>query len=106
MHAGLAPEVGSFPKIQINIVTLKSVRFGGNNQGFTREPQATVARDGTVSPAVGGNVFGSHCSGNGIPRSFFSAPDGTGKTGSYASDVGWERDGNYYMRGMGTGTGN
>ena len=33
-----------------------------------------MARDGTVSPAVGGNVFGSHCRGNGIPRSFFSAP--------------------------------
>ena len=74
-------------------------------QGFTREPQATMVRDGTVSPAVGGNVFGSHCRGNGIPRSLFSVPVGTGKNGSYASDAGWERDGNCYMRGMGTGTG-
>ena len=73
-----------------------------NFQGFTREPQATVARDGTVSPAAGGKILGSHCRGNGIPRSLFSAPVGTGINGSYASDAGWERDGKCYIRGMGT----
>ena len=62
-----------------------------------------MARDGTLSPAVGGNCFGSHCRGNGIPRSLFSAPVGTGINGSYASDAGWERNGNCYMRGMGMG---
>ena len=72
-------------------------------QGFTRVPQATVARDGTVSPAAGGIYFGSHCRGNGIPRSLFSAPVGRGINGSYKSDGRWERDGNCYMRGMGTG---
>ena len=72
------------------------------SQGFTPVPQATVARDGTVSPAAGGNYFGSHCRGNRIPRSVFSAPVGTGINGSYASDAGWERDGKCYMRGTGT----
>ena len=47
-------------------------------------------------------TLGSHCRGNGIPRSLFSAPVGTGINGSYASDAGWKRDGNWYMRGMGT----
>ena len=74
----------------------------GKHQGFTREPQATVARDGTVSPAASGKILGSHCRGNGIPRSLFSAPVGTGINGSYASDAGWERDVNCYICWMGT----
>ena len=74
-----------------------------NFQGFTWVPAAPVARDGTVSPAAGGKCFGSRCRGNGISRSLFSAPVGTGINGSYASDGGWERDGNCHMRGMGTG---
>ena len=51
-----------------------SVIFLNTFQGFTR--------DGTVSPTVGGKCLGSHCRGNGVPRSLFSAPDEMGINGS------------------------
>ena len=79
------------------------LRRARRSHSVPRVPAAPVARDETVSPAEGGNDFGSHCRGNGIPRSLFSAPVGMGINESYASDEGWEWNGNCHMRGMGTG---
>lgn len=49
--------------------------------GFTLVPQAAVAWDRTVSTAADGILVGSHCRGNRIPMSLFSAPVGRGING-------------------------